>query len=135
MARRVVSLWLPRFATDRLCRLEPGHRAEPLAIAATLGNSRLVLAANMVAEAGGVVAGLPLADARALLPHLKIIEHNPAADFRALARLARWAERYTPWTQIDRTSPADASATAWSAASVAARSAPGWSRGTSAPFA
>jgi protein ImuB len=101
MARRVVSLWLPRFATDRLCRLEPGLRAEPLAIAATLGNSRLVLAANVVAEAGGVAAGLPLADARALLPHLKIIEHNPAADFRALGRLARWAERYTPWTQID----------------------------------
>ena len=66
MARRVVSLWLPRFATDRLCRLEPGLRAEPLAIAATLGNSRLVLAANMVAEAGVVVAGLPLADAARL---------------------------------------------------------------------
>jgi protein ImuB len=55
----------------------------------------------MVAEAGGVGAGLPLADARAVLPHLKIIEHEPAADFRALARLAGWAERYTPWTQID----------------------------------
>src|SRR3954447_2074770 len=101
MARRVVSLWLPRFATDRLTRLEPKLRAEPVAVAATLGSSRLVMAANCVAETGGVVAGLPLADARAVLPHLNIIEHDPAADFRGLARLARWAERYTPWTQID----------------------------------
>src|SRR5438093_1098076 len=101
MARRVASLWLPRFATDRLGRLEPKLRAEPVVVAVALGNSRLVLAANVVAEAGGVVAGLPLADARALLPHLTVIEHDPVADFRALGRLAGWAERYTPWTQID----------------------------------
>ncbi len=60
-----------------------------------------MLAANLAAEAGGVVAGLTLADARALVPHLVVVEHDPLADHRMLARLARWAERYTPWTQID----------------------------------
>lgn len=55
----------------------------------------------MAAEAGGVVAGLTLADARALIPHLRVVEHNPAADRRGLGHLARWAERYTPWIQID----------------------------------
>ncbi|MCI0431017.1 MAG: DNA polymerase Y family protein [Rhodospirillales bacterium] len=101
MARRVASLWLPRFATDRLGRLEPGLKAKPLAVAVTLGNRRLVLAANRAAEAGGVIAGLTLADARALIPHLVVAEHEPSAERRLLARLARWAERYTPWTQID----------------------------------
>jgi protein ImuB len=101
MARRVASLWLPRFATDRIHRLEPGLEGSPVAVAATLGNRRLVLAANAVAEAGGVGAGLTLADARALLPQLKVVEHDPAAERRLLLRLARWAERYTPWTQID----------------------------------
>ena len=101
MARRVASLWLPRFATDRLVRLEPRLMSEPVAVAVTLGNRRLVLAANAAAETGGVVAGLPLADARALLPHLAVVEHDPAADYRGLGHLARWTERYTPWTQID----------------------------------
>jgi protein ImuB len=101
MARRVASLWLPRFATDRLARLEPALEGAPVAVAATLGNSRLVLAANVAAEAGGVAAGLALADARALMPQLKVVEHDPAAERRLLLRLARWAERYTPWTQVD----------------------------------
>jgi protein ImuB len=101
MARRVASLWLPRFATDRLARLEPALEGAPVAVAATLGNSRLVLAAHVAAEAGGVAAGLALADARALMPQLKVVEHDPAAERRLLLRLARWAERYTPWTQVD----------------------------------
>jgi protein ImuB len=101
MARRVASLWLPRFATDRIHRLEPGLEGAPVAVAATLGNSRLVLAANAAAEAGGVVAGLALADARALTPQLTVVEHDPTAERRLLLRLARWTERYTPWTQVD----------------------------------
>jgi protein ImuB len=101
MARRVVSLWLPRFATDRIHRLAPAREGAPVAVAATLGNRRLVLAANAAAEAGGVMAGLALADARALTPQLKVVEHDPAAERRLLLRLARWAERYTPWTQVD----------------------------------
>ncbi len=92
---------MPRFATDRLGRLEPRLQAEPVAVAVTLGNRRLVLAANRAAETGGVTAGLTLADARALLPRLKVFEHDPSAEHRLLARLARWAERYTPWVQID----------------------------------
>jgi protein ImuB len=101
MARRVASLWLPRFATDRIHRLEPGLEGAPVAVAATLGNSRLVLAANAAAEAGGVGAGLALADARALTPQLTVVEHDPTAERRLLLRLARWTERYTPWTQVD----------------------------------
>jgi len=60
-----------------------------------------VLAANQAARAGGVEPGIPLADARALLPGLAIAEADPAADRQMLERLADWCGRYTPWTAVD----------------------------------
>lgn len=42
-----------------------------------------------------------LADARALVPSLTAVPADPAADRAALARLALWAQRYTPQTATD----------------------------------
>lgn len=42
-----------------------------------------------------------LADARALIPQLKIAHTDSAADARMLAKLADWAMRYTPWSATD----------------------------------
>ena len=118
--RRVVSLWLPRFATDRWA-LQQSQRgrskrpwqssgnttettsggAAPLALIRA-EQGRLVLAAvNAAAAESGLAPGLPLADARAILPDLKTAEEAPADDARALARLAEWCSRYTPWVAID----------------------------------
>lgn len=44
---------------------------------------------------------MTLADARALVPELKVKKAAPAADLRALKGLARWAVRYTPWVNIE----------------------------------
>ena len=116
--RRVISLWLPRFATDRqqrgLRRARPARttdktpcpdnittgasRADPLALVAQ-ERGRLVLAAvDAVAQAGGLSPGQPLADARALLPGLRTLPHDPQGDGAALERLADWCGRYSPWT-------------------------------------
>ncbi|WP_193368428.1 DinB/UmuC family translesion DNA polymerase [Pelagibius marinus] len=65
---------------------------------------RLSLAAvNAEAEAAGLEPGLPLAEARALLPGLITVPHDPAVDARALAALAAWCARYTPWSAPDST--------------------------------
>lgn len=42
-----------------------------------------------------------LADARALVPHLKIEPANSTADTKMLVKLADWAMRYTPWSATD----------------------------------
>ncbi len=55
-------------------------------------------AVNSAAEGAGVVPGLALADARALVPDLHAFPANPDHDARALTRLAAWCGRYTPWT-------------------------------------
>jgi len=105
VSRRILALWLPTFATDRLCRVRAGGdagraatlRARPLAT--TLADrGRLVLAAVNAAAAGeGLAPGLTVADARARLPGLATVAAAPDADARALAGLADWCGRYTPW--------------------------------------
>ncbi len=44
---------------------------------------------------------MPLADARALVPGLNVDEASPEADTRALAALADWCGRYSPWSAVD----------------------------------
>jgi protein ImuB len=60
-------------------------------------------AVSAEAEAAGLEPSLPLAEARALLPGLITVPHDPAADARALASLAAWCARYTPWAAPDST--------------------------------
>ncbi|MFQ5764274.1 MAG: hypothetical protein ACE5GT_05045, partial [Rhodospirillales bacterium] len=111
--RRVVSLWLPRFATDRLARrlaAAPRPRADwrsrPLAtVTDNNGGGRGIAAVNRAAEVAGVRPGLPLADARALAPAFHAADADPVADRRALDGLAAWCGRYAPWTAADGDGP------------------------------
>lgn len=62
----------------------------------------MVLAAvNRQAEAGGLVSGMRLADARALLPRLATAGFRPEEDERGLERLALWCHRFTPSSAVD----------------------------------
>ncbi len=108
--RRVISVWLPRWPIDRLRRarrlatLSPnGPSAEPVPFALTApGRHGAVLAAvNRQAEAGGLVPGMRLADARALLPRLTTAGSSPEEDRCGLERLALWCRRFTPSSAVD----------------------------------
>ena len=58
-------------------------------------------AVDQTAAANGLAPGMPLADARALVPHLKTARADSAADTAMLVSLADWAMRYTPWSATD----------------------------------
>ncbi len=65
-----------------------------------------VAAANRAAEAAaGIAPGLPLADARARLPDLRVVPAAGQADMAALAALADWCGRWTPWVSLDTAGP------------------------------
>lgn len=55
-----------------------------------------IVAVNPVARAYGLTVGETLADARARIGALEVRIAEPAADAKALTRLAQWATRYTP---------------------------------------
>ncbi|MHA1157156.1 MAG: Y-family DNA polymerase [Alphaproteobacteria bacterium] len=109
-ARRLLALWLPRLATDRLHRQVLGRSWRcgtppdaPLAVIAKVRNAMRLVALDECAERHGLSLGQSLGDARAILPALDVVEENPAADHRLLITIADWAERYTPLVALVET--------------------------------
>ncbi len=98
--RRVVSLWFPRLAAERLTRLLGAPEAAFAAVAEAGGALRLA-ALSAEAEQAGLRRGMALVDARAILPELRTRPADPPAEAAFLAALARWALRYTPWVATD----------------------------------
>jgi protein ImuB len=100
---RVVSLFLPHWATDRYKRESAGGTlpASGLVLAGSDGRRRVVVAADAPAMQQGLRAGMPLAKAQALVPGLRIEDAAPHRDVEALQRLAFWALRYSPVAAAD----------------------------------
>ncbi|PSK86960.1 protein ImuB [Limimaricola soesokkakensis] len=108
MARRILSLHLPRFAIERW----QAHAARcgralpddvPLALAIEGPHGPVIHAVNAAAEALGIGPGARVVDMRALCPELRTAFAEPRADSAALERLMLWARRWCPWTAIDGT--------------------------------
>ncbi len=95
-SRRILSVWLPNFATERLT-VDNLTVKRPLVLTRRVQGRELLVAVDSAAAAG-LLPGLPLVDARAILPGLAVLPHDPEGDARALRRLARWcALLYSPW--------------------------------------
>jgi len=61
----------------------------------------MLFAVDAAAEREGLRPGMALADARAIAPALRTLPAQPADDAAALARLAAWCGRWSPWTAPD----------------------------------
>ncbi len=95
--RRILSLWFPRLAAERVVRVEPGLAGRPLAIVADRRGALVLASLSLAAEVQGLRRGMTLGDARAICPALVTRPDEPhrAEAFRAALR--RWAGRFTPW--------------------------------------
>ncbi len=103
--RRYLVLWLPHWPAERWLRAVrrrtgETHHGPLVLIQAGQGGIRLT-GVSADAERAGVVAGMTLADARALVPTLKVAEADPVVERKALVDLADWCSRYAPWTAVD----------------------------------
>jgi len=56
---------------------------------------------NDAAQRLGLRPGMPLADARAMYPAIRVAESDEAADRRLLDAVAEWCDRYTPLVGLD----------------------------------
>jgi protein ImuB len=101
--RRVISLWLPNFQTDRLrrCNVAAPPADTPFVVSAHDGHRRVIAAADVPARALGLRPGLSLAQAQARIPGLAVREAEPEADAGTLGRLTAWCLRYAPLTAPD----------------------------------
>ena len=102
-ARRILSVWLPRLPTDRLQRKKrPDKRSEfPLVISVKAENASRVYACDLRASRLGLRLGQPLANARAMVPHIDVVEADEAADTKLLEQIADWCDRFTPFVSIE----------------------------------
>ena len=97
--RRVVSLWFPRLASDRVlrqCQIEG-----PFALTLKQQNANRIYCLNAAAAQQGLHQGMPYADARAFCPSLQSRVAQPEQDQRFLHTLRRWATRYCPWVGLE----------------------------------
>ena len=101
--RRVVSLFLPDWSTDRLRRKTGKPPPEAPFVTATPDHARRIVAsADRAALALGIRPGMTIARARALAPELVVADAEPEEDLAGLERLALWAgRRYSPVVAID----------------------------------
>lgn len=101
MQKRVVSLWFPRLASDRVLRARPVDG--PFALTRKESNANRVYCLNEVAEQQGLYRGMSFSDARAFCPDLLSAPARPDLDTRFLASLRRWATQWCPWVGIEET--------------------------------
>jgi protein ImuB len=55
----------------------------------------------MPASKLGLAVGQPLANARAMVPHLRVAEADEKADAKLLEDIADWCDRFTPYVALD----------------------------------
>ena len=99
MQRRVVSVWFPRLASDRVLRAHPIEG--PFALILKQANANRIYCLNAEAERQGLHAGMPHSDARAFCPDLQSRPADPIGDGQFLHVLRRWATRYCPWVGLE----------------------------------
>ncbi len=104
MGSRVLSLWLPYLATDRIRRDRHGSdKIEgPYATFARIDGQCRLMALCPLAERARLRPGMTLDDARSLLPTAELFPSDRTGEQRLLEMIRTWCERYTPWAAIDR---------------------------------
>jgi protein ImuB len=97
-----MALWFPRLPTDRLQRRKKEMPdAPPLVLVAKIDNALRLSAVDRKATSLGLTIGQPLANARAMLPELKVVTANDPADVKLLTQIADWCDRFTPFVALD----------------------------------
>jgi protein ImuB len=104
--RRILYLWLPNIALDRLKRMTRGRGDENsssngMVIVRTEYGCCTIVATCPVSEKLGIVVGWSLGDALALHSKLLVGEIDPMKDKMELNTLANWCGRYTPFVAFD----------------------------------
>ncbi len=101
MSKRYVLIWFRYLRTDWFARRQPILRDTPFVLSSPVHGRMVITAANAVAHTYGIDIDMTVADARVILPSLKILDDKPEHSNILLKGLAEWCIRYTPYVGID----------------------------------
>jgi protein ImuB len=101
MADRFVAIWFRHLLTDWYIRHRPALQNTAFVIAAPARGRMLITAASKPALAQGIQTGMSVADAKAVIPALQVLDDDPAQAGRLLKIIGEWCIRYSPVVAID----------------------------------
>lgn len=101
MPRRFVTIWFRHLKTDWHRVHQPALRLIPFVLVTPDHGHLIITAANQLAENEGILPGMPIADALAILPTLHKIDDDPILPERLLKSIAHYCIRYTDTVAID----------------------------------
>jgi protein ImuB len=101
MSGRLVSIWFHHLTTDWFSIRQPQLRQQPFVLKTSSHGRMVITAANTKAEMEGIRRGMVLADAKAVVPDLQVLDDIRDLPERLLTRLASWCIRFSPVVAID----------------------------------
>lgn len=101
MNRRFVAIWCCNLKLDWFSLRQPALCNLPFVLVAPDHGRMIITATNTLAQTRGIDPGMPLADARAIVPGLQVQNDPPALADKLLKQIARWCIRFTPVAAID----------------------------------
>lgn len=101
MERRYASIWLPYLLTDWVALQRQDLRDQPLVLAAPDHGRMVVREVSHLAREQGIERGMVVADARAFVPGLEVLDMVPGLAEKLLKHLATWCIRFTPAAAVD----------------------------------
>lgn len=101
MQQRFMALWFCYLKTDWITIRKPELTDIPFVFSLPDHNCVMITAANNIAQQGGVLPGMRLADAKAILPSIEVLEDKPAREEKLLKSIAEWCIRYTPLVALN----------------------------------
>ena len=101
MQKRFVTIWFRHLKTDWFTRRQPSLKRKPFALAQPDHGRMIITAVNPLAFSKDVFPGMVVADARAIIHGIHIIDDQPTLAEKLLKNLSLWCIRYTPVVAID----------------------------------
>ncbi|WP_276134229.1 Y-family DNA polymerase [Polluticoccus soli] len=101
MAKRYVAIWFRHLVTDWMIRRRPELKGVPFVLAAPERGRMVVRSASAEAQAKGIYPNMVVADCKAILPSLQVLDDIPGQDDKLLNALTEWCIRYTPIVALD----------------------------------
>ncbi|MBW8687862.1 Y-family DNA polymerase [Chitinophaga rhizophila] len=101
MAARFVTIWFRHLLTDWQIRRQPELQQTPFVFAAPVHGRMVITATSIPAEQQGIRTGMPVADAKAIVPGLQVFDEPPGKGTQLLHALGEWCIRYTPLVAVD----------------------------------
>ena len=101
MCKRFVSIWFRYLQTDWFTIRRPLLKGVPFVLASPDHGRMVISSANSVAQAQDVDIGMVVADARAIIPSLEVLDERPGLSIKLLKGIGEWCIRYAPVVAID----------------------------------